>query len=93
MSRNALPAAVLVSIGCSVARRLAPSALRARNDVLEVTDRAGEPVDACHDQGVACTDEFEDGGELGSAGRRGAAHLLGPDDLAPGGLKGLMLKR
>src|SRR6266404_5576265 len=45
MSRKAFPAAVPVSIGCSVALRMAPLAFTARTNILKITDAASQPVD------------------------------------------------
>ena len=53
MSRNALPAAVPVSTGCSVARRATPFCLQLVDDVLQVLQRAREPIDARDHQRVA----------------------------------------
>jgi hypothetical protein len=46
ISRKHLPAAVLVSIGCSMAFSAAPFAFSAPDDVLEVANAAREAVDA-----------------------------------------------
>jgi hypothetical protein len=46
MSRKHLPAAVAVSIGCSVARNATPFGSQLPHDVLQVADRAGYAVDA-----------------------------------------------
>ena len=43
--RKYLPAAVLVSIGCSVAFKDAPRAFTARTNVLKVSDAARQAVD------------------------------------------------
>jgi hypothetical protein len=65
MSRKHLPAAVLVSIGCSVALKLAPLALRVRTMSCRSPDRARQAIDACHRQHVALADEVEHRAELG----------------------------
>ena len=65
-SRNALPAAVAVSTGCSVAFSLAPFAFQLVHDVLQVLHRSGEPVDASDHQCVAVIQEIEQHLELGA---------------------------
>jgi hypothetical protein len=82
MSRDALPAAAPMSTGCSVARRPTPF-FQLVHDVLQVLHRAGEPVDARHDQGVAGLPEVEQDLQLGSAVAPRAARLLGAEHLAP----------
>lgn len=58
MSKKALPAAVAVSAGCSVAFRVTPFALG-----------AGQPVDAGDRQGVARVQELQQGVELARPAR------------------------
>lgn len=58
------------------------------HDVLEVADRARQPVDAGDHQRVALADEGEHRAQLVAADGRGSGHLLGPDDVAAGGLQG-----
>jgi hypothetical protein len=79
-----LPAAVLVSIGCSVALRLAPLGLERAHDVLEVADRARQAVDAGDHQDIAFADEVENGLEFGAARDAGAALLLRTDHVSAG---------
>jgi hypothetical protein len=54
-----LPAAVLVSISCSVALREAPQPSQPDN-VLQVSNAPGQPVDAGHHQDVALTEEIQE---------------------------------
>jgi len=54
------------------------------DDVLEVLERAGEPVDPGDHERVALAQEVEQNLELRPAVARGAAPLLGPDHLAAG---------
>jgi len=57
MSRNALPAAVLVSIGCSVAFRDAPFGPQGPYDILEVADAASKSIDPGDHKSVARSQE------------------------------------
>jgi hypothetical protein len=54
-----LPAAVLVSISCSVALREAPQPSQPDN-VLQVSNAPGQPVDAGDHQDVALTEEIQE---------------------------------
>jgi hypothetical protein len=73
MSKKHLPAAVLVSIGCSVALHPWPYG---PDDILKVAYAAREPVNARHHQHVAAAKEVQDGAKLlSSCGRRSAALL------------------
>jgi hypothetical protein len=63
------------------------------DDVLEVPERAGEPVDAGDDQGVASAQEVEQEPHLGPPLARGAAPLLRPDHPAAGGAERGLLDR
>ena len=65
MSKNALPAAVEVSTGCSVAGEMGALVLEGRDNDLEITHRARQTVDARDHQRLAGMDELEDGPELG----------------------------
>jgi len=56
------------------------------HDVLQVADRARQPINPGDDQRVALADEVEDGAQLGAAFRRSPASLLGPDDVAAAAL-------
>ena len=65
MSRKALPAAVRGVdrlLGRLEARPFRPDGA---DDILQVADRAGEPVNARHHQFVAGTQEVVDGAQLG----------------------------
>jgi hypothetical protein len=75
MSRKHLPAAVLVSIGCSVAFRGALGLHRA-HDALQVTDAARQAIDPGDHQPHRLAQEVEHGAQLVAAGRGGAAALL-----------------
>ena len=88
-----MPAAVLVSIGCSVAFRIAPARPDRAHDVLKVADAPGEAIDAGDHQNVAGVQEFEHRAQLLAALGRGAAPLLRPDDLAASGLECGLLDR
>jgi hypothetical protein len=79
MSKKHLPAAVLVSIGCSVAFRDAPRAPR-------------QPVDARDHENIALAEEVEDGPQFIAPRRRGATAFLRSDDLAPGRAEGGLLQ-
>jgi hypothetical protein len=87
-----LPAAVPVSIGCSVAFRTAPRPDSA-NDVLKVSDASGEAIDAGDHQNVAGVQEFQHGAECLAALCGGAAPFLGADDLTTGCLERRLLDR
>jgi hypothetical protein len=76
MSRKHLPAAVLVSIGCSVAFNAAPRARTNADDVLQVPDAARQAVDPRDHEHVALAEEIEHGPQFLPAVRRGAAALL-----------------
>jgi hypothetical protein len=76
MSRKHLPAAVLVSIGCSVAFRDAPRAFTAGTMFLQVPDAARQPVDGGDHQNVSLAQEVQDGPQFIASRRRGAAALL-----------------
>jgi hypothetical protein len=71
-----LPAAVLVSIGCSVALRGGALLLHGAYGVLQVTDAAGEPIDARDHQHVALAQEGEQSAKLLTASGAGAAPPL-----------------
>jgi hypothetical protein len=57
-----LPAAVLVSIGCSQDRA---AGLQRPHDVLKISNRARKPINARDHQHVPFADEIEDRGQLG----------------------------
>lgn len=57
------------------------------HDVLKIADRARQAVNAGDDQRVALADEGQHRAQLVTADGRGAAHLLGPDDVAAGRLE------
>ena len=78
-----MPAAVLVSIGCSVARRATPRVFSS----CTVLHRAGQAVDACDDQRVTRLHEVEQHLQLGAPVAPAAAGFLGPDDGTASGLK------
>jgi hypothetical protein len=82
MSRNALPAALPVSTGCSVAFQGDTSGLELVHDVLEVLERAGQTVDASNNERVAGTQKVEQHLQLGAAIAPRAAGLLGTNHLA-----------
>ena len=63
------------------------------DDVLEVSDRAGEAVDPGDHEGVALVQEVEQELQLGAALAPGTASLLGTDHLAAGGAQLLFLDR
>jgi hypothetical protein len=93
MSRNAFPAAVAVSIGCSVARSAAPFRLQRPHDVLEVAHGAGQAVNAGDDQLVALADEVEEGVEFDPPPAAGTGLRLLSDDGAARGPQGGDLDR
>jgi hypothetical protein len=82
MSRKHLPAAVLVSIGCSVAFERCALPTDRPDDALQVADTAGEPVNAGDHKHVALAKEVEHRPQFLTACRRGAAALLGTDQIA-----------
>ena len=88
-----MPAAVLVSTGCSVARKAGAAALQRPHDVLKICDRARKPINARDHQHVAFADEIENSGQFGAPLRRGAARLLLADHVAPSRLERLDLER
>ena len=81
MSRKALPAAVLVSTGCSVARNATPRPFV--DNVLQVLQRPRETVDAGNNQGVAWLNEVEQHLQFGAPVAPIAAFLLSTDHAAP----------
>src|SRR5262249_30293702 len=90
MSTNAFPAAVLVSIGCSVVR---PFRFERLDDVLKVRDRTSEAIDAGDHEHVAFTDELQHRGEFLPASSRCTGDLLGPHRIAAGCREGIYLDR
>ncbi len=92
MSRKALPAALRVSMGCSVALRVTPRSfnaytmscrsliLRARRSILVTTSVSPRRK------------KIEQGRQLGAAGAACAARLVGPDHGAAGGTQRLLLQ-
>ena len=82
-----MPAAVPVSIGCSVAFKRDAAGLELVHDVLEVLQRARQTVDAGDDEGVAGAQEVEQHLQFAAAVAAGAARRLGPDHLAAGRLE------
>jgi hypothetical protein len=56
-----LPAAVLVSIGCSVAFRTAPACPHGADDVLQFADAARETINAGNQQNVAEVQKLQNG--------------------------------
>jgi hypothetical protein len=64
MSKKHFPAAVEVSIGCSVALSEARRRLHGLHDVLQVAAAARQAIDAGYDQHVALAQEIQDGPEL-----------------------------
>ncbi len=61
------------------------------HDVLQVLQRAGEAVNAGHDQGVAGLHEVEQHLQLGPSIARAAAGLPGADHAAAGGTQRMLL--
>jgi hypothetical protein len=92
MSKKHLPAAVPVSIGCSVALSEAPRAHLA-DDVLKIRNAASEAIDAGAHQDVTWPKEFEHGAQLLTALRRRPAPLLRMDHIAAGRSQGDFLNR
>jgi hypothetical protein len=84
MSRKHLPAAVPVSIGCSVALSDAPPALDCANDVLQIADAPRQTINPGDHQNIALSEKVEDGAQFLAPGRCRPAALLGADHLAPG---------
>jgi hypothetical protein len=91
MSRKHLPAAVLVSIGCSVALNEAPAARTARTMSCRSPDASGEAINTGDHQDVALPQKIKNGLELVAALGRGAAAFLGADHFAAGGLQRRLL--
>ncbi len=87
-----MPAAVPVSTGCSVAQCHA-AALQLVYDVLQVSHRADEAIDAGHNQGVSGLHEVEQHLQLSSPIAAGTAGLLSANDSAAGRLEGCTLDR
>jgi hypothetical protein len=58
-----------VSTGCSVRQSAAPLPFSSWTDVLQVFERAGEPVDPVHHEGVARAQEVEQEARLRPASR------------------------
>src|SRR6266403_2131548 len=83
MSRKACPAAVPVSIGCSVALRMAPFAFTARTNILKITDAASQPVDPRDHQHVTGVKKILYRLKLGSAGCRRSAAPFSANDATP----------
>src|SRR5262249_36189827 len=72
--------------------RRAPSLQRPHN-VLKVSDRARQAINARDDEGVPFPDEIENGRKLGAPLRTRTACLLLADDIAARGLERLDLNR
>jgi hypothetical protein len=83
MSRKHLPAAVLVSIGCSEAFKKAPRAFTVPTTCRSPMLR-GEPVDPGDHENVAAAKEIEHRPQLLAAYRGRSAALLGADDMKLG---------
>jgi hypothetical protein len=66
-----------------VAFREAPRGLDGAHDVLKVANAAGEPVNAGDHENVAGPEEIENRPQFLAAFRRGAAALVGANNLAP----------
>src|SRR5215213_5834770 len=67
--------------------------LHLAHDILKVPNGAGEPVDARDHQFVARAQKRDDARQFGSTLACGAGDLFRADNLAPGGLEALDLKR
>jgi hypothetical protein len=94
ISKKHLPAAVPVSIGCSAALSEAPRAFTAgTNDILQVADRPGQPVNPRRHEHVAGPKEVEHDLQLLAALRGPPAALLGADTVAAGDAQCRLLKR
>jgi hypothetical protein len=85
MSTKNFPAAELVSIDCSVAFRATPQLSKLVDDVLQVTQGRGEPINSCDHQRVALAQELEQGLQFFPPLGARAENLLIPDDGAAGG--------
>ena len=62
------------------------------DDSLQITETAGQPVNACDDQRFSWMDEVKDRLEFGSSLKAGPALLLGADHAAPGHFQGSNLR-
>jgi hypothetical protein len=69
--------------GCSVGVEGSAACLHCAHDVLQVTNAAGEAINAGHHEHVALAEEFEDRAQLLPPRRARAAALLNADHLAP----------
>jgi hypothetical protein len=85
MSRKHLPAAVLVSIGCSVARSATPLAFSARTT--QIPNAARQAVDPRDHQHITSVNELQQGLQLLPAVGAGPTLLLRPDLLAASSLE------
>jgi hypothetical protein len=59
MSRKHFPAAVPVSIGCSVGLQGRATGLQSPHDVLQVTDAPGQPINLCDHENVTRAEKIE----------------------------------
>jgi hypothetical protein len=90
MSKKHLPAALPVSIGCSVAFNEAPRAHLA-DDVLQVDNASSQSINTCDHQDVAVMEKIENRPQLIMPLCGCAAALLGSDHIASGRPQGGVL--